>query len=147
MLNENDIDTAYQLLAIRQSKGRKDRIVPISNRALQWIKRYQQEARPQLQRDPSNPALFLSRLGNRLNASTCLNRINAYIRQVLPDQSGGCHLIRHSVATLLLNQGCDIRIIQEFLGHRNLNTTQQYLHVDISRLKQVYQQCHPLAQS
>jgi integrase/recombinase XerD len=147
-LNQQDIDFDYALLHLRQTKGHQDRKVPISPRALEWIKRYQQQARPTLQQSgdyPDDDALFLSRKGRRLHADTCKDQVDHYLQQAL-QLSGGCHLIRHSVATLLLNEGADIRVIQSFLGHRHLKTTQQYLHVNTTQLKKVYQQYHPLEQ-
>jgi integrase/recombinase XerD len=141
-LNQQDIDSDYRLLHIRQSKGAKDRIIPISCRALQWVKRYQQEARIILEKT-DKMALFLGQRGRRLGKDMCKDKVEVYIEQAVPDKSGGCHLMRHSVATLLLNQGCDIRVIQEFLGHKDLKTTQHYLHVNMTQLKKMYQQYHP----
>ncbi|MBU3915223.1 tyrosine-type recombinase/integrase [bacterium] len=141
-LDISDIDFTQGILNIRQGKGGKQRLVPIGGRALAWIRYYLKEVRPELEKTP-NPALFISTHKKRLG--------NAVIRDVITKAKakykikkwGNTHLIRHTMATLMLKNGADIRIIQEILGHKKIETTTLYTRLDISYLKKVHQSCHP----
>ena len=145
----SDLDLKNGLLSIRQGKGNQDRVVPISERAFRWIHQYQRQAREELLFRAKSPSqyLFLNRLGEPLGKIGCNRRLRAYVQEVAPHKKGSCHLIRHSIATLLLEQGCQSRYIQEFLGHRQLETTQIYTKISIQHLREVYERLHPSAQS
>lgn len=143
-LRSTDLERGKLLLLVRAGKGNKDRMVPLTARALGWIERYESSGREAL-RQPGGEqdALFLSQRGNRLSEAQLHRVIHSAIRAVLPDTEGSCHLFRHSVATLLLENGCDIRYIQEFLGHSHLSSTQIYTQVAQTSLKAAYRQYHP----
>lgn len=143
-LKVSDLDRGRELLWIRQGKGKKDRMVPISKRAIDWVDRYEQDSRSLLlYRRRRCDSLFIGRYGKPLGKIGCNLRVTGYIRQVAPEKKGSCHLIRHSVATILMERGCHVRYIQELLGHQHLSSTQVYTKVAIPHLKAVYQRCHP----
>jgi integrase/recombinase XerD len=119
-LKLSDLDAGRGLLAVRLGKGRKDRVVPIGERALAWIDRYLGEARPELVVLSDEDALFLSRDGGLLSLEWLTELVHAYIEAAGLGKRGSCHLLRHSMATLMLEGGADIRYIQEILGHEEL---------------------------
>ena len=142
-LKLTDIQWHKQLVLIRQGKGRKDRLIPIGERALAWIDLYLWEARRFLARSPAEESLFLTLTGKPFAPNHLSELARRYIRAALPHVRGACHLFRHSMATLMLENGADIRFIQEMLGHTKLSTTQIYTHVSIRALKEVYDRTHP----
>jgi tyrosine recombinase XerC len=131
-------------------KGRKERIVPIGEKALSALSRYLEE-RGQLLSNPrkdikqNGTALFLDKWGGRLSARSVCRLVNKYVRIIGAKMGVSPHAIRHSFATHLLNAGADLRAVQELLGHANLSTTQIYTHVTTERLKSVYTKAHPRA--
>jgi integrase/recombinase XerD len=142
-----DIDAARGTLTVRQGKGRKDRTVPIGERALAWVARYLDEARPALVAPPETPALFLSERGDRLELQYLTTHTRRYVDGAKLGKHGACHIFRHSMATLMLEGGADIRHIQEILGHAETSTTAIYTRVSIRHLKQVHDATHPAAKS
>ncbi len=141
-----DLDRNREVMWIRQGKGRKDRVIPISERALEWVDKYEKEAREKfLLKNPQAEHLFLSQKGKRWSENGCNERIGHYLSTAFPEVSGNSHLFRHSVATALLESGCDLRTIQELLGHASLSTTQRYLKLETGHLKAMYKKYHPSA--
>jgi integrase/recombinase XerD len=138
-----DIDTQRQTLFVRLGKGRKDRVVPIGERALAWVEKYLHEVRPALAVEPDPGHLFLSLHGGRIAAATLTDTVRSYVVQAGINKAGSCHLFRHTMATLMLEGGADIRFIQEMLGHANLQTTQVYTRVAIHKLKAIHDATHP----
>ncbi len=138
-----DLDRERRTLIIRQGKGRKDRVIPIGKRALRWVEKYMDEARPLLQVDHKEHALFLSSLGLPLEPDSLTEYVRRYIDESPVEKRGSCHLFRHSMATLMLDNGADIRFIQAMLGHADLSTTQIYTQVAIGKLQQVHDATHP----
>ncbi len=138
-----DIDPARGSLFVREGKGRRDRLVPVGERALAWAQRYLSDVRPHLLVPPDHGLLFLSRRGRRLRANRLSELVRRYVAAADLGKSGSCHLFRHTMATLMLEGGADIRDIQEMLGHAQLSTTQLYTRVSIARLKQVHARTHP----
>ncbi|GAC1541226.1 MAG: hypothetical protein NVS3B12_28660 [Acidimicrobiales bacterium] len=138
-----DIDAERGILAVRQGKGRKDRLVPIGERALTWVDRYLIEVRPNLVVPPDEGMLLLTVEGNPLTPNYLTWLVGSYIGGAGIAKTGSCHTFRHTMATLMLDGGADIRHIQEMLGHANLATTERYTHVAIARLKEVHDACHP----
>lgn len=139
----DDIDVLRCVLLIRQGKGRQDRMVPMGARALHWVQRYLLEARPQLQWDGSERTLFLGREGLPLVSPWLSTLIARYFRQSGVGKSGGCHLWRHTMATLMLEGGADVRYVQAMLGHTNIASTQIYTHVALRQLSIVHARTHP----
>jgi integrase/recombinase XerD len=140
-----DLDRELGTLLVRQGKGKKDRYVPIGERAVAWVDRYLADARPLLVYDLSEDALFLTKRGEPLNPNQLSFAVGRYIEQADVGKRGGCHLFRHTCATLMLEGGADIRFIQELLGHSSLVSTQVYTRVSIHKLKQVHTATHPAA--
>jgi len=138
-----DVDGERGTLAVRRGKGNKDRVVPIGERALLWIEKYTSEARPELVVGGSEVTLFLTRHGEALTADTLSYRLKKYVDAAEMGKTGACHLFRHTMATLMLEGGADVRFVQEMLGHSKLETTQIYTHVSIKRLKEVHDATHP----
>ena len=128
---------------IRQGKGKKDRMTPIGEKALGWIDTYTHEVRPHLMTDNQEMTLFLSIQGQKLTPEYVTRFVRNYIKAAGIKKQGSCHLFRHTMATCMLNNGADIRFIQEMLGHACLSTTQKYTHVSIKQLKQIHKATHP----
>lgn len=140
-----DLDVGRGTLAVRQGKGKKDRIVPIGERALDWIERYLRDVRPQLVVDASEQTLFVTAYGLPISSDSLSYHVTNYIEAADVGKKGSCHLFRHTMATLMLERGADVRIIQEILGHASLDATQIYTHLSITHLKQVHDETHPSA--
>lgn len=139
-----DVDFADGSVRVRQGKGRKDRVIPIGERALCWIEKYLADARPKLARSGDEAGtLFLSERGEPLTVSYLSAMVRRYVTRAGFAKAGSCHLFRHTCATLMLEHGADIRHVQEQLGHACLQTTQIYTHVSIKRLKEVHAATHP----
>ncbi len=130
-------------LLVNQGKGKKDRVVPIGERAVQWILRYLEEVRPKQVRRKVRHHLFLTTRGNQFSASALGNLVREYIVKAGITGRGACHMFRHSMATAMLENGAGIRFIQEMLGHADLKTTQIYTHVSPIRLQEVHAATHP----
>ncbi len=143
-LTAADIDFAGGAVFVRQGKGRKDRVIPIGERALAWIEKYLADARPKLARPGDEAgALFVTEQGGAMTVRYLSALVTRYVRRAGFGKAGSCHLFRHTCATLMLEGGADIRHVQEQLGHACLQTTQIYTHVSIRRLKEVHAATHP----
>ncbi len=142
-LKLQDIDSERGTLIVRQGKGKKDRMIPIGERAVKWIEKYTTDIRPEFVCGRDEGILFLSRYGEAISTNnlTCLAR--GYVEQSKIGKKGACHLFRHSMATLMLENGADIRFIQAMLGHVSLNTTEMYTQVSIKKLKEIHTLTHP----
>ena len=138
-----DIDTRNGTLMIREGKGKKDRMVPIGSRAGHWIERYRDEVRPSLVVEPDAGYLFLHEYGEPFRRNRLTDLVKKYIRAAGIDKPGACHIFRHTMATLMLDNGADIRFIQAMLGHSDLSTTQIYTQVSIAKLKEIHALTHP----
>jgi integrase/recombinase XerD len=138
-----DLQTSAGIVRIRHGKGRKERIVPIGSRALAWIHRYMADARPQLVTSQDDGTLFLTFTGKPFWPDTLTQLARDYVKKAGITKPGSCHLFRHTMATLMLDNGADTRFIQEMLGHANLQTTQIYTHVAIKKLKEIHTATHP----
>jgi integrase/recombinase XerD len=139
-----DLNREKRILWVRQGKGRKDRVVPVGARALQWVEKYIEDVRPLLAVDPAERSLFLTGYGTAFNEDVLGRTVREYILKAdIGRTSGGCHLFRHTCATHMLEGGADIRFIQELLGHEKLETTAIYAEVSIEQLQQVHARCHP----
>ena len=136
-----DVNAAAGILAIRQGKGRKDRFVPIGERALLWIDKYLEDAR--IAREPGRGPLFTDETGQSLDPHRVSRAVKKHVRAAAVDKVGSCHLFRHTMATLMLENGADIRFIQQMLGHAHLSTTEIYTHVAIHKLKSIHEATHP----
>ena len=141
-LTLSDLDFERGIVFVNQGKGKKDRFVPIGQRAMAWVSKYLDEARPRLVVGETL-ALFLNVDGNPLDPLYLTERIRQYLKESGIQKKGGCHLFRHTTATLMLEGGADIRYIQQMLGHADLSSTQVYTHVAIQQLKAIHELTHP----
>ncbi len=137
-LQVDDLDIERQTLRIRQGKGKKDRVVPIGGRALAWVQKYLDEVRPRFYVEPDHGALYLTAVGNRLSLEQMTHMVGGYVKKAGIPKKGSCHLFRHTMATVMLEHGADIRYIQQMLGHRDMTSTDVYTHVSIEKLKEVH---------
>lgn len=142
-LDVYDVDRTREVLVIRRGKGGKDRVVPVGTRALSWIDKWLIDVRPRWVSHSSAAALFVSGNGRRLGPNYVSNRVKSYLTRAGIAFRGSCHLLRHSAATLMMENGADLRSLQEYLGHARINTTQIYTHVSIQRLQEVHRKTHP----
>jgi integrase/recombinase XerD len=124
-------------------KGDKERIVPMGEEAMHWLRRYLAESRPQLVAGRQSAMLFPNRRGAAMTRQAFWYRIKHYaLRAGLPKLPSP-HTLRHAFATHLLNHGADLRVVQLLLGHSDLSTTQIYTHVAQARMKSLHEQHHP----
>lgn len=136
-----------RILWVRQGKGRKDRVVPVGQRALSWVEKYIEDVRPLLVVDATEAALFLTGYGEAFNEDVLGRKVREYILKAdIGRTTGGAHMLRHACATHMLEGGADIRFIQQLLGHEKLETTAIYTHVTIDQLQSVHARCHPAEQ-
>jgi integrase/recombinase XerD len=138
-----DLDRERGTIMIRQGKGKKDRMIPIGERAIAWIDRYQTQVRPGLVIERGNATLFLTQAGEAFTPDRLTQLVRGYVNAADLGKSGSCHLLRHTMATLMLENGADIRYIQAMLGHAELSTTQIYTQVSIRKLKEIHSATHP----
>jgi len=125
-LRLDQIDVERKAIFIEKGKGQKDRYVPIGVRALLWIARYVENARDKLVMNGKEATLFLTKDGNPLNPDSLTEYTRRYVKAAGITKGGSCHLFRHTMASLMLENGADIRYIQAILGHERLETTQIY---------------------
>lgn len=142
-LDISDLDRDRGFVLIRLGKGKKDRLIPIGDRAVAWIDKYLIELRPRWAPEPDHGALFITRFGTRISERTVGKIVRRYFNDAGIEQKGGAHVLRHSMATSLLDAGVDLRHIQEMLGHESIQSTQIYTKVSIEKLKEVHTQKHP----
>lgn len=127
-------------------KGNKERIIPLGSYAIKSIEVYVAEGRPVFYKENiSDDVLFLGVRGKQLNDRMVRHLIDGYVDEIAQTMAVSPHTIRHSFATHLLERGSDIRVVQSFLGHESLSTTQVYTHITKNQLKKVYDSAHPRA--
>ncbi|MBR4749567.1 MAG: tyrosine recombinase XerC [Abditibacteriota bacterium] len=144
-LDLSDIDLSGEEMTIL-GKGNRERVVLVGSYARKALEEYL-ALRPHLVTDDRNPALFLGRTGKRLADTSIGRMLNRYTLQLSEYMHISPHMLRHSFATHMLNNGADIRCVQELLGHKRLETTQIYTHVSIEHLKEEYKRAHPRAEN
>lgn len=145
-LKLSDVDSEQRTVLVF-GKGAKERIVPVGRVAMAAIRRYLEQARPQLARKcpVANEHIFLNRYGGPLTDRSVRRVVDKYVQRLALNKHVSPHTLRHSFATHLLNNGADLRSVQELLGHANLSTTQLYTHITKKRLAAVYRDAHPRA--
>lgn len=143
----DDINLEEEIAIIRNGKGGKDRVVPLSRVACRFLETYLKAIRPELLRGHRTPALFVSiRHGYTLGTHSLGTIIEKYTRQVGIKRKVTPHLWRHTCATHLLKNNANLRHVQELLGHRSLATTERYLRLTITDLKEAHRKFHPREQ-
>lgn len=138
-----DLSLDRGLLLINQGKGSKDRYVPIGERAIAWLQKYVREARPQLAVEPDDMTVFLTAQGEPFSRDHLTYTVKGRVDAAKLGKTGACHLFRHTMATLMHENGADIRHIQAMLGHEDIKTTQIYTQVAIRALQQIHAATHP----
>jgi integrase/recombinase XerD len=138
-----DVDEKHGLVTVRQGKGKRDRVVPIGERALAWLDIYLNSLRPEIVKKPDDGIIFLTSNGVPFTPNHLSWLARQYVKSAAIGKNGACHIFRHTMATLMLEGGADIRYIQAMLGHVRLDTTQIYTHVSIRKLKQIHESTHP----
>lgn len=148
-LRVDDMDLERGTVLIRQGKGKKDRVVPIGERACRWVERYLYRVRPGYIEAEDAGGLFLAKHGEPMQGK----QLSVIVRKAIEaanlerfadtHPNAACHLLRHACATHMLENGADIRYIQALLGHADLSTTEVYTRVSILQLKAVHEKTHP----
>jgi len=124
-------------------KGNRERLIPLGEEAVRWLKSFLDGPRGEILLDRSTDSLFPTRRGERMTRQAFWHIIKRYARKAGVDRELSPHTLRHAFATHLLNHGADLRVVQMLLGHSDLSTTQIYTHVARERLKEVHSQHHP----
>ncbi len=145
-LRIDSLDHQRRTVFVKGGKGNKDRYVPMGEQAHGWVMRYQTEVRPRLLVDPAEQQLFLTDYGEPFKGSYLSALVKRHITQAGIEVTGSCHLFRHAMATHMLENGADVRFIQAMLGHEDLNTTQIYTQVSITKLSEIHALTHPVNQ-
>lgn len=143
-LKNVDLKMEYVIV---MGKGSKERMLPLGRTALHYLEHYISVVRPQLLhgKPDSSKALFVTSWGGPMTRERFYEIIVAYGQSAGLSKKVTPHMLRHSFATHLLNNGTDLRVVQELLGHADISTTQIYTHLDIERLREVYDKTHPRA--
>lgn len=141
-INLNDIDINDKEIKIT-GKGNKDRIVFFGEYALKYLKLYLEESRPILATKKSPNILFLNKNGGSLSSRSVENIVNKVVEEAALKHKISPHVLRHTFATDMLNNGADLKSVQELLGHSSLSTTQIYTHITNERLRSVYLKSFP----
>lgn len=141
----SDLDVERGTALVREGKYRKDRVVPIGERALLWTTRYLDEVRPDYVVPPDEGFVFLTRHGKGFVPNGVSELVTRVVKASGVDKQASAHSFRHTMATVMLEGGADIRYIQQMLGHSSLTTTEVYTRVSIRALKEVHDRTHPSA--
>jgi integrase/recombinase XerD len=148
-LRIDDVDLREGTVFIRLGKGKKDRMVPIGERACAWIEKYLYTIRPHYLEGEEHGVLFLAKHGGAMDGKQLSGIVKKAIERAALERfkdthpNAACHLLRHACATHMLENGADIRYIQALLGHADLSTTEIYTRVSILKLKEVHEKTHP----
>jgi integrase/recombinase XerD len=143
-LNLDDVNTSDGFVRCF-GKGRKERLIPIYERAGQYVHDYIKEIRSKLSHNKSENALFLNPRGERISRQGFWQKLKDYARSANLGNKVSPHTLRHSFATHMLSGGANLRSVQELLGHANISTTQIYTHLTSEHIKHTYDQSHPRA--
>ncbi len=155
-LDLSDLDTEAESMHVR-GKGKKERLVPLGTHALAAIKRYVDMVEADVRyggalreakaNGGAGHPLFINKHGKRLSSRSVRRKLDKYLREAGLDSTISPHTLRHSFATHLLDNGADLRSVQELLGHQSLSTTQVYTHLTTDRMREAYDKAHPRAEA
>jgi integrase/recombinase XerD len=138
-----DVNLEEELLRVNDGKGGKDRVVPLSGLACKFLETYLKGVRPEWAQKTGTDRLFVSWRGRPLDANTLRLLVKAHARRARVKKSVTCHVWRHTCATHLLKNNANLRHVQEILGHKSLATTELYLRLTITDLKEAHRKFHP----
>jgi len=142
-LKVQDVDLKDFTVFVRNGKGGSQRLIPMGETACRWISKYLYETRHLFVQGLDDHVLFLTDYGEPFIKTRLSSLVKRYMKKAGIDKEGAAHLLRHAMATHMLDNGADIRFIQEMLGHKQLDTTQVYTRVAIGQLKRVHRESHP----
>lgn len=142
-LKVEDVKLDEGLLFVRQGKGGKDRVVPLGQMACKYLENYIKAVRPEVMRGKEHAELFLSSWGRPIGEGTVRWVVEKYAKLSGVKKHVTCHLWRHTCATHLVQNRANLRHVQQMLGHRSLATTERYLSLTITDLKEAHSKCHP----
>ncbi len=142
-LRLDDVDFLGESIRVR-GKGKKERISPVSPSALGALRRYLEIRRTDPRTHQFDPeVLFINKHGSRLSTRSVRRKLDKYLQEAGLDPSVSPHTLRHSFATHMLNNGADLRSVQELLGHQSISTTQAYTHLINRKVREAYEESHP----
>lgn len=141
-INEIDIDFNNGVIKVL-GKRNKERLIPFGYKVQESIKEYQKIKREEIQGPEVNNSLFVTEKGKKMYPRLVYRIVNNYLNKVTTQKKKSPHILRHTFATHMLNQGADLNAIKDILGHANLNATQIYTHNTIEQLKSIHQKSHP----
>ena len=145
-LTVNDVNLEEGVLRINGGKFNKDRVVPLTRLASSFLETYLKAIRPALMQGRVSDRVFISQRAGPLSKNALGELVEKYARMAGLSKHVTCHIWRHSCATHLVQNKASLRHVQELLGHRDLSTTERYLHLTITDLKEAHRQCHPREQ-
>lgn len=128
-----------------RGKGSKHRMVPVGSEAREWLVRYLDDVRPEWAKKTRSEFLFINTRGNPVSRQTVWRTVKKMAREAGSVSNVSPHVFRHSFATHMMENGADLRAVQEMLGHVDISTTQVYTHVTSERMREVFRKCHPRA--
>lgn len=143
-LKTENVDFVNRIVKVK-GKGNKERFVPMGDEAIRIISKYMQESRPMILGNRTSEYLFISKKGPILNRKSVWRLLKGYVDRAGIKKNITPHTLRHSFATHLLENGADLRSVQEILGHMDISTTQIYTHLARRKLKEVHKRYHPKA--
>ena len=139
-----DVSLQRKLVLIKRGKGGKDRYLPLSEPMCAWLEKYLNDSRGALCGPLDDDRLFITDYGEAFKDSYLGDLVKRYMKQAGIEVNGSCHLLRHAMATHMLENGADIRFIQAMLGHASLETTEIYTQVSVEKLREIHNATHPL---
>ena len=145
-LNTDQVNLQHGILRCL-GKGGKERIIPLGSVAAYYVAEYLAQARAKLTKGKLTPALFVNRRGKRLTRQGFWKIIKRYGVAARLNKEIHPHVLRHSFATHMLENGADLRSVQELLGHADISTTQIYTHLTRAKVREIYEKAHPRARS
>jgi len=145
-LDMSDVDLYGEMMKVK-GKGRRERIVPLGSMASKAVKAYlpSRSKFVKTKGRPGEPAVFINKFGRRLSRRSIQSIVRSYLERICRVKQMSPHVLRHTFATHMLDNGADLRAVQELLGHASLSSTQIYTHVTTEKLKRVYSIAHPRA--
>lgn len=142
-LEVSDLSLSRMTVFIKEGKGGKDRLLPVGERAITWLSKYLNDVRQELLLNVNEPTLFLNDYGEPFRDSKLGDKVKRYMKNAGIHAPGSCHLLRHAMATHMLENGAELRFIQAMLGHADYRATQVYTHVSIRKLQEIHAATHP----